>query len=156
MLEVLLIPFQFLNSLWVLWTQNYWRDEVFRIFMSQRSLVEIVTLTYGDGQPPLYYYLLKFWMGIFGDGEVVTRAFSLVTFEILIFLLLFFSKNLKPKTALFSTSVGLLTLFNPSLLYYSFETRMYLFFILTVFLANYSLYLKKYSAWSIFTLIGLY
>lgn len=156
MLEILLFPVQFLNSLWVLWTQNYWRDEVFRIFMSQRSLTEIVILTYGDGQPPLFYYLLKIWMWIFGDGEVVTRAFSLIAFEILIFLLLYFSRNLKPKTTLFSISVLLLTFFNPSLLYYAFETRMYLFFILTVFLTNYFLYLKKYSLWVIFSLVGLY
>lgn len=129
---------------------------MFRIFMSQRSLTEIVTLTYGDGQPPLFYYLLKIWMGIFGDGEVVTRAFSLIAFEILIFLLFLFSKRLNPKTTLFAISALFLTLFNPSLLYYAFETRMYLFFILTVFLANYFLYRKKYSLWMIFSLVGLY
>lgn len=146
----------FLSSLWTLWSQNYWRDEVFRIFMAKHSLVEIVQLTYGDGQPPLYYYALKVWMMIFGDGEIVTRAFSLIAFEILVFLLLYFSRLLQPKNKMFSVSVLLLTLFNGSLVVYAFEARMYLWFILLVFLANLSLYQKKYLPWVIFTVLGLY
>ena len=65
------------------WTQSYWRDEVFRVLMAKYSFVDIIRLTYNDGQPPLYYFLLKFWINIFGDSEIATRTLSLIFFDIM-------------------------------------------------------------------------
>ena len=39
-------------------------DDTFSIFLSERSLPEIVRGTAADTMPPLYYFLLHFWMGL--------------------------------------------------------------------------------------------
>ena len=37
-------------------------DDTFSIFLAQRSLTEIVNGTAADTMPPLFYFLLHFWM----------------------------------------------------------------------------------------------
>lgn len=39
-------------------------DDTFSIFLSARSLPEILSGTAADTMPPLYYFLLHFWLGI--------------------------------------------------------------------------------------------
>lgn len=151
-----MFPFDTFNHLWTFWTQNYWRDEVFRVLMAKNSLWQIIALTYNDGQPPLYYFILKIWMFIFGDSEIVTRALSLIFFEILIFSTWYFCRKYKPHDLFFSVSTILLMVVNPLLLYYAFETRMYMLFILEVFFSCILFVNKKYLGWVVFSLLGLY
>ena len=54
-------------------------DEGFQIALSSRSLPEITTSLTQDMHPPLYSYLLHFWMRLFGDGVTSARSFSIVT-----------------------------------------------------------------------------
>lgn len=143
------IPYVFL-------TQSYWRDEAFRILLSRYNLIDIVRYTYNDGQPPLYYYLLKLWIHFFGDSEIATRTLSVIFFEILIFVMYKFAQKIKPKSKTLPVTVSLLTFFNPSLIYYAFETRVYMMFILIVTLSFYFWYQRKYMLWALFSLLGLY
>jgi hypothetical protein len=124
--------------------------------MAKNSLSDIIRLTYNDGQPPLYYFFLKAWMFLFGDSEVATRTFSLVCFELLVFI---FWKFLRKQVSgsFVSSKIGLLLLcFNPALIYFAFEARVYMLFMLIVLLSNLYLWQKKYVLWCIAALIGLY
>lgn len=148
-LSLLKIPYVFL-------LQNYWRDEVFRIFISQHGFIDIVKLTINDGQPPLYYFVLKIWMWFFGDSEIATRTLSVVCFEILLFVIYLFAKKIKPKSKTLPFLTVAIALINPSLIYYAFETRIYMFFILPVTLSFYFLFCKKYTLWIIVSVVSLY
>lgn len=141
--------------IWTLLTQSYWRDEAFRIFMARLPFLKIIQLAPYDGQPPFYYFLLHFWMKIFGDSEIATRSLSLLCFELIIFLGFKFGLKLLPKTKFPLFTAALLAL-NPLLIYYAFETRMYIFLILFATLSYYFLWTKKWTWWVIASVLGLY
>ncbi len=124
--------------------------------MARYNLIDIIKYTYNDGQPFLYYYILKLWMYFFGDSEIATRTLSVIFFEILIFVMYKFSQKIKPKSKTLPAIVSLLAFFNPSLIYYAFETRVYMMFILIVTLSFYYWYQRKYPAWAFVSLLGLY
>ncbi len=141
--------------IWTLLTQSYWRDEVFRIFMARESLLKIIQLAPFDGQPPFYYFLLHYWIKIFGDGEIATRSLSLIFFELLVFVGYKLAVKLLPKTK-FSIIVVVLLVLNPLLLYYGFETRMYMLLILLATSSYYFLWTKKWKLWVVASVLGLY
>lgn len=141
--------------IWTYLSQSYWRDEVFRVFMAKESLFRIIQLAPYDGQPPLYYFLLHFWLKIFGDSEIATRSLSLIFFELLIFLGFKFGERLFPKTR-FGFLVSLFLLVNPLLIFYAFEARMYMLFIFLVTWSYYCLWTKKWKLWIFSSLLGLY
>lgn len=107
--------------------QSYWRDEAFSVLLASKSLKGVFLLTIKDTHPPLYYFLLHFWIRLFGDAEYVTRSLSLLFHFLLVlssfFLLKHLLKNLKVSLL---GSLGILL--NPFLIEYAFETRAYTFF----------------------------
>jgi len=59
--------------------QSFWNDEGTSARVAERSLPLITAAAIGDIHPPLYYYALHFWRGVFGEGELayaVSRLFS--------------------------------------------------------------------------------
>jgi 4-amino-4-deoxy-L-arabinose transferase-like glycosyltransferase len=53
-----------------------WLDEAFSVWMARLPVVEMLHwLVRIDQHPPLYYLLVRMWMGL-GDGEAVVRALS--------------------------------------------------------------------------------
>ncbi|PIW73452.1 hypothetical protein CO005_01355, partial [Candidatus Roizmanbacteria bacterium CG_4_8_14_3_um_filter_34_9] len=54
-------------------TQPFWRDEAFSYFMAKKNIFEMLLLTAKDFNPPLYYFILHFWMNIFGSSEIALR-----------------------------------------------------------------------------------
>ena len=78
----------------------------------------------GDIHPPLYYYLLHFWRGVFGSSEFALRSLSAVLGVLLVGLTFLIGRKA------FSAGVGLLAAFvaaiNPFQIYYSQEARMYM------------------------------
>ncbi len=55
-----------------------WIDEGLSIGIASRAIPDIPATLRLDGSPPLYYVLLHFWMEAFGQGEIATRALSLL------------------------------------------------------------------------------
>ena len=137
-------------------TQSLWRDEAFSILLSQKSVKEIIYLTAKDFNPPLYYLLLKLWMGVFGRSEIVVRSLSFIIYALSIYI--FFEllvvlekrrlKNLWLPVVVFATS--------PIILYYAFEARMYslLYFFTLVF--YYALFAKKERLWKTVAVLGCF
>jgi mannosyltransferase len=117
--------------------QSLWYDEAFSVYVSGMSLGDITARTAADIQPPLYYYLLHFWMALAGETEFVVRFLSLL-FGVLIVPLMFVTARrlFNRAAALFS---ALLVLFSPLYLWYSQETRMYSLITFLALLSSYSL-----------------
>lgn len=121
--------------------QSYWRDEAFSVLLASKKLKDVLSLTIQDTHPPLYYFLLHFWIRLFGDGEYVTRSLSLLFHFLLVLSCFVLLKHLLKnwKVALFG-SLGVLL--NPFLIEYAFETRGYMFFAFLIVTAA-LFYLKK-------------
>lgn len=136
--------------------QSFWRDEAFSYLMAKQDLISIVKNTAKDFNPPFYYFLLHFWLKIFGKGEVFLRCFSLIFFTINIYFVFLFLKDiLKIKDKRIFIYL-LIFSFNPFLLYYAFETRMYSLFALLATLSFYYFFKKRVIKYLIFTILGLY
>lgn len=113
------------SSLLIGLQQSVWFDEAYSILVAEHSWREIVRLTAEDVHPPVYYWLLKAWMTLFGSGELALRSMSAL------FLGLSIGAAGLLVRRLFGVKAALVTLpflvFAPFLLRYGFEIRMYAF-----------------------------
>jgi mannosyltransferase len=112
-------------------TQSLWYDEGFSVWLAGQSLPAI---TFGDFNPPLYHYLLHFWVQAAGTTEFAVRYLSVF------FGLLTVAATFALGTALFGPAAGLagaaLTAVSPFLIWYSQEARMYALAVLLGVLAS--------------------
>jgi mannosyltransferase len=53
-----------------------WLDEALTVDIARAPLHAIPGLLRDDGAPPLYYYLLHFWMDVFGQSNLATRSLA--------------------------------------------------------------------------------
>ncbi len=104
--------------------QSFWNDEGNSARIAERSLTLITEGAAGDIHPPLYYYLLHFWRGVFGASEFALRSLSAVLGVLLVWLTYLIARRV------FTHGVGiaaaLIAAINPFQIYYSQEARMYL------------------------------
>jgi len=129
--------------------QSYWRDEAFSVLLSFKSIGEIFSLTIKDASPPLYYFLLHFWIKLFGDAEYVTRSLSLLFHFLLVLSSFLLLKHLL-KNWKISLMGGLTVLLNPFLLHYAFEARCYTLFAFFTVTAVFFYLKRKYLLSSLF------
>lgn len=125
--------------------QSLWRDEAFSALLSQNSLADIVNLTMRDVSPPLYYFVLHYWLLLFGNNEVVLRSLSFL-FHITTVLVVFFLVRKLTNSFIAPVLTAGATLLNPFLLQYAFEARPYSMLAFLSMLAIYLLTTKKYIA----------
>ena len=104
--------------------QSFWNDEGNSARIAERSLQLITEGAAGDIHPPLYYYLLHVWRGLFGASEFALRSLSAMLGVLVVGLTFLIGRKV------FSAGVGLLAAFvaaiNPFQIYYSQEARMYM------------------------------
>ena len=59
------------------WTRSgLWLDEAQTVDIARLPLHAIPSALEHDGAPPLYYYLLHFWMALFGQSNEAVRSLS--------------------------------------------------------------------------------
>lgn len=136
----LLIPLLALTlRLYRLGAQSLWYDEGVSVYLARMSLPQLTVWTAEDIQPPLYYYLLHFWLPLFGQSssEFVVRFPSLFFGVLTVPLLYGVGRHL------FSATAGLLAAFlaaiSPLYLWYSQEARMYTMLTFLCLLSSYLL-----------------
>jgi mannosyltransferase len=104
--------------------QSFWNDEGNSARIAERSLQLITEGAAGDIHPPLYYYLLHVWRGVFGSSEFALRSLSALLGVLLVGLTFLIGRKA------FGVGVGLLAAFlvtiNSFQIYYSQEARMYM------------------------------
>jgi hypothetical protein len=102
---------------------QFWMDEAITTGIASHPLSQIPGLLRHDGSPPLFYFLLHFWIRAFGGSEAATHSLSLV------FGLLTIPVGYWAGASLFGRRAGIMaaTLFAFSawLTEYAMETRMY-------------------------------
>ena len=120
--------------------QNFWLDEYYSIHLVELDWAEIPDFTAGDVHPPLYYYILKVFVTLFGNAHAVYRIASFAAYLLTVGMAL----------VLFRPAFGRLATFfflclmgpNAASLHYFTEVRMYgwaLFFVLLCGFSGYKL-----------------
>jgi len=151
-----MLNFLFTKTPLFFFIQSFWRDEAFSYLLAKKNVLEILTLTAKDFNPPFYYLVLHFWMKIFGSSEIALRSLSLLFYVLTLYILFEFLKNVLSLSNKKAFAYFLLLIFNPVLVYYAFEARMYTMFAFFAAFSFYLLITKKTRLYIISTVLGLY
>ncbi|HOG46086.1 MAG TPA: glycosyltransferase family 39 protein [Anaerolineae bacterium] len=121
--------------------QSLWNDEGTSVALAGRSLSVITQSAAADIHPPLYHYLLHYWLAIFGSGQVAARSLSAVFGVALVGLTFVMGRRLFG--ALAGWAAATFAAVYSYQVYYAQEARMYM---LLAFLGAASSYLF-YLGW---------
>ena len=111
------------------WTRSgLWLDEALTVDVARLPLHDIPTALKHDGAPPLFYYLLHFWMNVFGQSNDAVRALSGVIAVITLPVAWLCGKQFGGRVVAWTTLVLLASA--PFAVYYATESRMYALVIL--------------------------
>lgn len=135
-------------------TASLWRDEAFSVLLAQKPLMQMLAVTVRDTSPPLYYFLLHYWITVFGNSEISVRSLSLIFFLGTVYFVYLIGKHLFSGRA--GKLAAFLTLLNPFLLSFAFEARMYTLLCLTATASMYFFVIKKWKAYVLWSLLALY
>lgn len=103
---------------------SLWFDEAQSVWIARVSLEEgAARLSAGDFHPPLYFWLLHFWMALTGPSEFALRALALGFAVLALAVLVRLLADVAPGWV--ALGLGILFAMQPLLLYYAQETRMY-------------------------------
>lgn len=105
--------------------QSLWLDEgtTAKIVMHYDYLGIVTKFLPQDFHPPLYYMFMKLWSGVFGNSEVALRMPSIIFSLITGYFVYRIAKLLNGYIA--GVWAAAFFLFNPLIVYYSQEARMY-------------------------------
>ena len=103
--------------------QSIWWDEGYSIGISSKSLSDIASSTAIDIHPPVYYWLLHFWLRLAGKSEFSARFLSLVFGVLIVALAYRLGLRLLGRNGAFLAAF--LVAISPFFITYSQEARMY-------------------------------
>jgi uncharacterized membrane protein len=110
-------------------SQSLWLDEAASVVIASQPVETLIGSLVGDFHPPLYYLLLKPWLGVAGQTEwllrlpgIIIGAFTIPALCLLVDQVFVPQKPLKFRL---SHLAALLLALNPLHIYYSQELRMY-------------------------------
>ncbi len=114
----------FALRVYALGAQSLWNDEGNSVALAPLSLEAIANAAAHDIHPPLYYFLLHFWMPLAGNSEYAIRFLSVVAGVLVVavtfrFAYVFFDEEV-------AIIAAFLAAFSAFQLYYSQEARMYI------------------------------
>ena len=125
MLFIIMVFGLFLRLLWIDKSDGLWTDEMISYFEAKQSfpLGILHSLYNGNGHMPLYFFILHFWMKLFGNGDVTLRLLSVVFGVLIIPVAYLTGKELSSKRT--GIILAALCSLNSFLIYYSQEVRFY-------------------------------
>ncbi len=135
---------------------SIWFDEAFSAYLTRFNFIDIARYTATDVHPPLYYWVLKIWVSIFGSStEVDLRSLSMVFGMVVIVIGFLLVRKLFGRKAGY---IALLFLaLSPMLVRYGQEARMYTMAAAIVLSATYVLVLatetNKRKYWVIYGIL---
>jgi mannosyltransferase len=104
--------------------QSLWSDEGNSAALATRSLQQITQDAAYDIHPPLYYWLLHLWTGVFGTSEAALRSLSAVLGIGLVLGVFSLGRGLYGDAA--GLAAAFISALAPFQVYYSQEARMYI------------------------------
>lgn len=136
---------------------SMWSDELYSMLSvhPENSLYDTLLLQRRD-QPPFYFVILKFWVGLFGYNDLSARMLSVVTGTAAVFVIGWVNSKI------FNVRVGLIVAFmvafNITQIYFSIEARFYAQVFLLVACSFYTYWLttKEKSSWLIHIIHGAF
>ncbi len=109
---------------WLLGDQNVWWDEGLAIWAVRKSWTDVTLWTASDVHPPVYFWLLKAFVGLAGESEFSARFISVISGILTVSALYPLGKRLLgQKVALLGTALLALGRFH---IWWSQEMRMYI------------------------------
>jgi len=150
---LLIIIFAFFIRLISL-NQSLWLDEAISSnAVKNYSYFDIITkFSPSDFHPPLYYLVLKTWTSVFGFSEISLRFPSIIFSLLTGYFVYLIGAKLKNKTiGLWSATFFL---FNPLIIYYSQETRMYSLVVLLLTVALHSYLTNRPKLFCLFSFLS--
>ena len=151
-----MINFLFTKTPLLFFIQSLWRDEAFSYLAAKKDLLSIIVNSARDFSPPFYYFVLHYWIILFGKSEIVLRSLSFIFFWATIYVVYLILTDIMKFDFKKSIIYLLLFVINPLLLYYAFEARMYTMLAFFSTLSFYALYKKKSKLYIISAVLGLY
>jgi hypothetical protein len=141
--------------------KDVWLDEANAVIIAEQNPSGIITRLINDASPPLFYFILHYWMYAFGKTELALRSLS-VLFGILSIIAVYFIGR-----RIFSEKVGLyaalIASVAPIQIMYSQQIRMYTLLPLVSLMSMYYLLRfiqeKKRSfliGYGLFTILSLF
>ena len=129
--------------------QSLWLDEATTAnVVRQFDLFGIIPkFSVNDFHPPLYYLFMDLWTNLFGYSEIILRLPSVIFSLLTGWMVYLIGKSLKNEELGFWAAT--LFLFNPLIVYYSQEARMYVLVTFLLTAAFYFFLTKKYLATNI-------
>lgn len=132
--------------------ESLWLDEGWSIRVAHMNLVQIYQETSAyDVNPPLYFFILHFWINLIGDNEFSVRFLSVI-FGFLSILMIYILGSL-----IFDKKIGfissILLALSPFHVYYSQEARYYSLMMLLALLSIF-FFIKLLNRMSFSLLIG--
>jgi hypothetical protein len=115
------IAFGLVLRFWAI--SSLWLDEALTVNIAGLPLHEIPGRLKQDGAPPLYYYLLHFWISVFGESDHAVRALAGVFGVLTLPVAWIAAKRMGGRTVAWTAVVLLASA--PFAVYYSTESRMY-------------------------------
>jgi mannosyltransferase len=116
--------------------RGLWLDESQSVAIARLPLTGHGTTLYQglkqDGSPPLYYLLLHWWIGLFGEGDRTVRGLSFVLNLACIPPLLLLGRRIIGRRAAWVAVLAFIC--SPFAAYYASETRMYSLLVLLALL----------------------
>lgn len=109
--------------------QSMWLDEAISVNVAKFPINRIVSnFSINDFHPPVHYWFLNIWQGLFGSGVVVMRLSSILFSLITVFLVYRIGTEIKNKKV--GLWAAVLTGINPLFIYFSQELRMYMMVVM--------------------------
>jgi mannosyltransferase len=102
---------------------DLWLDEALTVDISRLPLTQLHAALMRDGAPPLYYFLLHFWMKLFGSSDLGARSLSGVIGVATLPLIWIAGNRLGGRTV--GSAATVLVATSPFAIYYGTEARMY-------------------------------
>ena len=149
---------------WACFKPSLWSDESFSLLLIQESYFGIIVNTMADVHPPLYYFILKFFVSLFQifnltpDSTIAIARFASIIPFILLLVLDFF--KVRDNWGWLCCGVFAVCLISmPQMMYYSTDIRMYswaLFFVTVCFIYAYDIISNpNVKNWIILSLSGV-
>ena len=125
--------------------QSLWNDEGTSVALAGRDLATITRSAAADIHPPLYYYLLHAWTGLWGTGEAAARSLSALAGVGLVAATYALGRRTLGAGA--GLAAALLAAVSPFGVYYAQEARMY---VLATLLGALSMlaYVRLLAGWA--------
>ena len=114
--------------LYHLGAQSLGADDTWSVWIAQLSIPKILQTTAADVHPPLYYFLLHYWIAYFGASELAVKLPSVIFGVLSIIVMYALGRQLfDDRAGLLGAFILAISAFN---IRYSQETRMYSLLVL--------------------------